>query len=68
MKFATVCHSVSHGSEEFFAEGGVVEIPEDKVYLFQALIDSGELVKVEDVPAEKSLDEGDEPKKKGKRG
>jgi hypothetical protein len=46
----------------------VVEIPEDKVYLFQALIDSGELVKVEDVPAEKSLDEGDEPKKKGKRG
>lgn len=68
MKFETEFNSVSHGSEEFFAQGGVVEIPEDKVHLFQPLIDSGELVKVEDAPVEKSLDEGDEPKKKGKRG
>lgn len=67
-KFATELNSVSHGDDEFVATDGVIEIPGEKVPAFAALIASGELVLVEEAPAEKSLDESDEPKKKSKKG
>lgn len=67
--FKTEYHSISHGSDEFFAADGVVEIPDEQVPAFAALIASGDLVAVEAAPAEgdaKSLD-AEEPKKKGKK-
>jgi hypothetical protein len=55
VKFQTEFNSVSHGSDEFVAEGGVVEIPDELAPAFAALVESGELVPA-DVPAEKPAD------------
>lgn len=62
--FKTEYHGVSHGPAEFFAADGVIEIPDEYVPAFTAMIASGELVAVEAAPAEgdaKSLD-ADAPK------
>lgn len=66
-KFLTEFHSVSHGADEFVAESGAVEIPDEQVPAFAAFIASGELVQVEEL-TEKSLDDSgdDKAQKKGK--
>lgn len=68
-KFLTEFHSVSHGADEFVAESGAVEIPDEQVPAFAAFIASGELVQVEDAleTADKSLDD-DKAQKRNRRG
>lgn len=46
--FVTEANSVSHGTEEFFAVDGVVEIPDDKLVHFGDFIASGLLALVEE--------------------
>ena len=64
-KFQTAFNSVSHGSDEFFAADGVVDIPDEHLPAFAAMIESGELARIEDAPVDEQAD--DKSRRKGRR-